>query len=106
MAATLDKDTLVKHSFWILAGGYVVLVMVCLTVLMTSVSDSVRKENDELENAKKVVTSISDPKNDKWVDAFKKKDEFVDKKKDEVWGKAWETQKDMMTWPRELQARF
>src|SRR5207302_8076280 len=102
MAASLDKDTLVKHSFWILAGCYVVLVLACLTVLATSVSDTVRKEEEELKTAEKLVTSISDPKNDAWEAAFKKQDEFVKGKKDKVWKEAWETQKDMMTWPREL----
>jgi hypothetical protein len=44
MAATLDKDTIVKHSFWILAGGYVVLVLAALFVLMTSVGNTVEDE--------------------------------------------------------------
>jgi hypothetical protein len=100
----MDKDKLVKHSFWILAGCYVVLVLACLTVLATSVSDTVRKEDEELKNAEKLVTSISNPQNDQIVAAYKIQDNFVDRKKDEVWDKAWETQKNMMTWPRELQA--
>jgi hypothetical protein len=106
MAATLDKDTIVKHSFWVLAGGYVVLVLACLVVLKTSVGDTVRKEKEDMEKAEAVVKGINDPKNQSFVDAYKKQDEVVDKKKDEVWGKAWETQKDMMTWPRDLQADF
>src|SRR5260370_12717736 len=100
----MDKDKLVKHSFWILAGCYVVLVLACLTVLATSVGDTVRREDEELKNAEKLVTSISNPQNQPIVDAFKKQDNYIDRKKDEVWGKAWDTQKDMMTWPRELQA--
>ena len=62
MAATLDKDTVVKHSFWILAGCYVVLVLFCLGVLMTSVSATVQDEEAKLEKAKKTVTDIKDPK--------------------------------------------
>src|SRR5260370_28140797 len=103
MAATLDKDTLVKHSFWILAGCYVVLVLACLALLMTSVGDAVRKEEDELKNAEKKVKDINDPKNQSVVDAYSKQDQIVNDKKDEVWGKAWKTQEDMMTWPRDLQ---
>ena len=106
MAATLDKDTIVKHSFWILAGGYVLLVLACLVVLKTNVGATVQKEEEELAKAEGVVKGINDPKNQLFVDAYKKQDEIVDKKKDEVWGKAWETQKDMMTWPRDLQASF
>src|SRR6266404_1594978 len=106
MAATLDKETLVKHSFWILAGCFVVLVLACLTVLATTVSDTVHKEADALEKAKATVTGIKDPKNQAYVDAYKKRDDKIDSKKGEVWGKAWETQKDMMTWPRDLQTRF
>jgi hypothetical protein len=106
MAATLDKDTLVKHSFWILTGGYVVLVLGCLAVLATSVSDSVRNEQEALKKAQDLVQGIKDPKNQQVVNAYKKQDQFVDSKKDDVWGKAWKTQEDMMTWPRDLQARF
>jgi hypothetical protein len=106
MAATLDKDTLVKHSFWILAGGYVVLVLGCLAVLMTSVSDTVRKEQEDLKKSQDLVKGIANPKNPNVVAAYKKQDDFVDRKKDEVWSKAWETQKDMMTWPTKLQSQF
>ena len=106
MAATLDKETLVKHSFWILTGCFVVLVLACLTVLATTVSDTVHKEEEALEKAKATVTGIKDPKNDEYVKAYKKRDEKIDRKKGEVWSKAWETQKDMMTWPRDLQTRF
>src|SRR5262245_3750799 len=106
MAATLDKETISKHGFWVLTGCYVVLVLACLAVLMTSVSDSIRKEEEDLKGAEKAVTSIADPKNDSVVQAWKKQDDLINGKKDEVWGKAWKTQEDMMTWPRDLQAKF
>jgi hypothetical protein len=106
MAATLDKDTLVKHSFWILAGGYVVLVFGCIAVLATSVGSSVQKEQETLKKAEDTVKGISNPKNGDVVAAYKKQDDLVNGKKDDVWKKAWDTQKDMMTWPRGLAARF
>src|SRR5438552_2365631 len=106
MAATLDKDTLAKHGFWILAGCYVLLVLASLTVLAMNVSDTVRKEEEELRKAEDSVKGIKDPKNDQVVQAYRKQDEYVNGKKDEVWSKAWDTQKDMMTWPRALQANF
>jgi hypothetical protein len=106
MAATLDKDTIVKHSFWILAGGYVVLVLAALFVLMTSVGNTVEDEKEKLKKAQKLVTDVPGKNNDSVVQAYKKQDQLVDGKKDEVWRKAWETQKDMMTWPRDLQAQF
>lgn len=106
MAATLDKDTLVKHSFWILAGGYVVLVLGCLAVLATSVGDTVNKEADALKKAEDTVQGIKDPKNPTVVAAYQKQDDLVDHKKEDVWKKAWDTQKDMMTWPRGLASRF
>jgi hypothetical protein len=106
MAATLDKDTLVKHSFWILAGGYVVLVLVCLSVLMTSVGATVEDEREKLKKAQKLVQDVKGTNNEQVVEAYKKQDELVDRKKDEVWSKAWDTQKDMMTWPRDLQTQF
>jgi hypothetical protein len=106
MAATLDKDSLVKHSFWILTGLFLVLVLGCLAVLATSVSDTVNKEAETLKKAEATVQGIKDPKNERFVEAFKKQDELVEHKKDDVWKRAWETQKDMMTWPRALASRF
>jgi hypothetical protein len=106
MAATLDKDTIVKHSFWVLAGGFVVLVLVCLSVLMTSVSNTVEDEKGKLKKAQELVQGVKGDNNALVVAAYQKQDQLVDRKKDEVWGKAWETQKDMMTWPRDLQSQF
>src|SRR5690349_8766389 len=104
MAASLDKETLAKHGFWFLVGGYVLLVLGCLAVLATSVSDSVRKEQDELKKSEDLVKGVKGDANQTVVDAYKKQDDLVDSKRNEVWGKAWRTQEDMMTWPRDLQA--
>src|SRR5713101_1820452 len=108
MAASINKDTLVKHSFWILAGCYFVLVLACLAVLVTGVSATVGKEQEELKTAQDQIKSItsSEPRNPQWVEAYEKQDKFISDKKEEVWKKAWDTQKDMMTWPRDLQTKF
>jgi hypothetical protein len=106
MAATLDKDTVVKHSFWILTGCYVVLVLACLAVLATNVGDTVRKEEEELKKAQDLVKGITNPKNDEFLRAYGERDKLVDSKKGKVWNAAWDTQKDMMTWPRKLESQF
>jgi hypothetical protein len=86
MAASLDKETLAKHGFWFLVGGYVLLVLGCLAVLATSVSDSVRKEQDELKKAEDLVKGVKGDANQTVVDAYKKQDDLVDGKRNEVWG--------------------
>jgi hypothetical protein len=106
MKVNVNKEQLLKHHFWILSGCYLLVVLIPLVLLGTGVSDSITKEQQTLESAKKDIKGVTNPKNQKWVDAFEKQDKFVEDKKNIIWAKAWELQKDMMTWPPDLQETF
>jgi hypothetical protein len=99
MAVQIDKEALIKHHFWILSGCFLLLVLIPLILLGTSVSKTVAEEGKKLDESKKSLKGINNPKNEKWVNAYKKQDEYVKVKKNEVWKDSWETQKYMMTWP-------
>jgi hypothetical protein len=105
-AAKIDKQMLIKHRFWILAGFFFLLVLIPLLVLTTSVSPTIGAEEVKLTQAKKTLNDIKNPKSDKWVDALKTADIEVNRRKNEVWEQAWEMQKDMMTWPADLNDTF
>jgi hypothetical protein len=107
MKVNVNKDQLIKHHFWILTGCYLVVALIPLILLGTGVSDTITKEQGDLDKTKQGVKSITSPKNDNWVKAYEKQDHYVDEKKNQVWKQAWELQKDMqMIWPPELQDTF
>lgn len=102
----IDKETLIKHHFWILLGVSVLLVVIALIVLPTSVGSTVEDKEKEFASAKQSLQSVKDVKNKAWVEALETKNSHITKKKDSVWEAAWQTQKDLMTWPPSLQADF
>jgi hypothetical protein len=106
MAVKIDKDVLIKHHFWILTGAFFLFALIPLLVLATSVGATVNKEKNTLAAEEKKVRDLNNPKNDKWVVAYKKQEVAVDGKKNEVWGQAWQTQKDLMTFPERMTATF
>jgi hypothetical protein len=106
MAVKIDKDVLIKHHFWILTGAFFLFALIPLLVLATSVSATVSKEKTALASEEKRIRDVNNPKNDKWVEAYKKQEVQVDGKKREVWGQAWQTQKDLMTFPERMSATF
>jgi hypothetical protein len=106
MEVKIDKEVLAKHHFWILAGVFLILILIPLLLLATSVGASVAEAEKKLEDSKKSLQQLNNPKNDKWVAAYTKQDGYVEAKKNQVWQQTWETQKDMMTWPPGLQNKF
>jgi hypothetical protein len=107
MALKVDKDFLLKHRFWILTGLFVILALVPLFLLTTSVSATVAQKQKEFDDSKKSVEGIGPTApNEKWVEAFKTQDEYVADKKSKMHSEAWNSQKNMMTYPDPLVARM
>jgi hypothetical protein len=99
----LDKDTLLKHRFWIALGAFVVVWLVVLVLMPLQIGASAAAKRTEYYNAKSAVEKIKQPKTDfantDWVAPLKKKEEELKSRKEKVWQKAWQTQVDLMTWP-------
>jgi hypothetical protein len=103
MAAKFDKELLIKHRFWIGLGVCILFVLVVLIMLPNSVGSAVDIKKKEYDGQLKTMQSIGAVKNQSFVDALKRKDGHVEKRKNEVWSEAWKTQADMMTWPPNLE---
>jgi hypothetical protein len=101
----VDKETLIKHRFWIGLGVAVPLILIAYLVVITSVSGKIAEERNKVEAAKKALDAIRSPKNGKHEAQLKERGEKVGGKKNEVWEKAYEVQDGMMTWP-EQQKQF
>src|SRR6516165_6007683 len=106
MVAKFDKEVLIKHHFWILSGVFLLLALIPLLLLATSVSARVNRASEMYKSEAGKVSGIKDPKNKSWIDAYHQQDIEIEKKKIKLWQDAWETQKDLMTFPASMTDTF
>src|SRR2546423_6468157 len=99
MAVKLDKETLIKHRFWIGLGVFVPLWLILLLVLWTVVSSKVSAEQKAYTDSAGKVKGINNIKNENYTAPVKEKEEALKKQKDRVWEAAWKKQDGLMTWP-------
>src|SRR5260370_35081619 len=99
----VDKEVLLKQHFWLLLILVVVLPLVCLLILWTSASAKVEDAEKTVKGVEDKLNKINQPKNKKFEDVLKEKDEKVDAQKTKIWKAAWEEQADMFTWPESLE---
>jgi hypothetical protein len=102
----LDKETLIKQRFWVLAGLEVPLVLMALVVLVFGVRATVVAEQKKIEDQIDKPKGIKDPKNQAWIDRLNKEEAAVTTVLDAVWKEGWDSQADLVTWPQDVQARF
>src|SRR5262245_5315376 len=95
----IDKETLIKHRFWIALGAQVLLFLIALAVLFFSASKTAAKAKREFDQDRKVLDAPQDPKNAGFLPPWDKRKKFYQDYKFRIWDAAWETQKDLMTWP-------
>ena len=96
---TLDKETLIKHRFWIALGAFGLIWLVGLILIPTvQGSNNAEVEKNFTDHMTKV-KAINDPKNDNFVNPLKSKENVLKEKKGDVWGIASEFQADIWTWP-------
>jgi hypothetical protein len=103
----LDKDTVIKHRFWFLLGLVVPLTLISLILLWSSAGSEIEAKENEYDKIKKDVEGVpgGKPKNDSWVTILNARDKAAASKKQEIWQKAWEEQKEDFTrWPSVPQA--
>jgi hypothetical protein len=102
----LDKETLVKHQFWLLLGLSGVLTLAALVLLFLGPRAKAAKARTDFQKnkdnlgPKNAVTK--DPKNDSFLKPWNKRRDKFAEHKNIVWKQAWDTQSDIMTWPRDL----
>ena len=99
----VDKEVLLKQHFWLLLILVVVLPLVCLLILWTSASAKVEDAEKTVKGVEQKLTNITAPKNQKFEDVLKEKDQKVDAQKTKIWEAAWKDQADMFTWPESLE---
>lgn len=100
----VDKDTLIKHHFWILVGLSVPFAAVAILLLVTSVSGHIQTLRDGLKKKlAEVKMNTHTPE-----DVAKKQIEasYLVKKETDAWGKAFREQEPLLRWPRRIEATY
>jgi hypothetical protein len=96
----VDKEFLLKHHFWILAGLVLLLELPAYILLSTSVAGDNDKEKKTIEAANSQLKAINQVKNSSFLNALKRKDKKLFYQKTEVWEKAWRNQEKIFVFPK------
>jgi hypothetical protein len=97
----VDKDALIKHHFWIGLGLFFILILADIVMIKTSAADVGGKAKADFDSALSGITSTSGkaPKNPSFNEPWIAYGKTFRGQKENVWGDAWNVQKDMFDWP-------
>jgi len=97
----LDKETVVKHQFWFLLGGYLLVWIIAVFWLKFSAAaaiDTVRKDFEGTD--KDLKAERQSPVNTRtFVPPWEAYRNVFEKHKQVIWGEAWKLQLGMYDWP-------
>ncbi|HLW63943.1 MAG TPA: hypothetical protein VKS79_01405 [Gemmataceae bacterium] len=98
----MDKETLIKHQFWILLGVYALLALI-LIILVTTVigADAEAKEkkiNDQKNDLKNNANAISRP----YIAVLDQQKDTLSQKRGELWTEMYDKQKGLIAWPGDM----
>src|SRR6516165_1935229 len=95
-----DKETLIKHRFWIALGIFVPLWLVAWLILWLSVSDAVETTKKAYEKSLKDIETVKDPKTTHYTTPMTAKQGQLTRRKNTLWKEVWKTQGDIpIEWP-------
>jgi hypothetical protein len=95
----LDKETVIKQRFWFALGFFFLLWVIAFFVMKVSGAGEVKAKQDAYTKSKKEIEGFKNPKNDRFVKPWNDHKGVFEGQKNTVWEKAWELQKEMVTWP-------
>src|SRR5437763_1941926 len=101
MAAKLDKQTLIKHHFWILLALAVILIPVALGSVWVGVAGATAAQTKKIDETKKKLTSTP-AKSRQSKEELEKQQQQLNERKSVVWKEAYEKQKGLLTFPKDL----
>jgi len=101
----LDKETVVKHQFWFMLGGFALLWLIAITSLKLLAAGPIAAKKTAYEKSAGELKSAQSkkPKNpDTFLPPWKKNADLFRSKRDEIWSAAFELQtkgEPFETWP-------
>jgi hypothetical protein len=103
-----DKETLVKHQFWFLLGGYLLIWLIAVMWLMFTAPDTIKAAKGNYEKAEKELKSASsNPVNkNTFLPPWVREAEEFNGHKMVIWKKASDFQAGMYDWPDQLAQKY
>jgi hypothetical protein len=97
----IDKESLIKHKFWIACGTFLLLWLIGFTVLLVSAGEPIRQHRQDYEKAKSDAEAAlsKGPKNENFFKPWREHQMLFRHHKDVIWEKAWNLQQSIYTWP-------
>jgi hypothetical protein len=96
----LDKETLIKHKFWVVLAAAAPLALITIFVLMVFVSSANANKRKQLEGDEKKFGNPPAVPNKENLDLWQKHREAAEGKRANVWKDAWDVQKYIYLWPK------
>lgn len=101
-----DTQTLIKYHFWLLAGISLLLVAIPLWILLQVVPSHIKQEEDKIQKKIREVSCFVDARRPGDVRAKEAEAKKHEELKTVVWEQAWQAQRDLSTWPEEVEKTF
>jgi hypothetical protein len=95
----LDKETLVKHKFWIGLGVFALLWLIAIVMLAFTAGAEIKKNKADYEKADKAIKGVKNVKSPHFLPKWIEHQDMFRRHKDVVWEKGWNHQKGLYDWP-------
>lgn len=103
----LDQETIVKHQFWFLLGGYFLLWFIAVLCLWFIAPGEINTLKTAYEGAATGVKSVSNPVNTAtFLPPWEKEAKEFSDHKLTIWDAAWKWQAPMYDWPEEWRTKY
>src|ERR1700681_4334287 len=99
----LNKETLLKHKFWVLLLVTLPFSLGAIFLLATSVSGDIFRERKKIEADLVKYTKALEAKTPAQIEAARKEAELINDMQKSVWEKAYKIQEPIFTWPKEVE---
>src|SRR5690242_10564368 len=108
MPMKLDKETVIKHQFWFLLGGYMLIWLIAVLVLKFTAPGRIDEAKSKYKAAATAVDNEKRTAVNKatFLPPWEKEADAFDKHKGVIWKQAWDYQWRMYDWPEKWLAKY
>ncbi|MBX9584939.1 MAG: hypothetical protein K2X87_31935 [Gemmataceae bacterium] len=90
--ASVNKEVLKKHHFWILTGLVPLLVLIAVILITSGVGGAIDRKRDEVDKTTKDLGSKKDPKSNPLLAKMDEQKGTLEGKRGDLWKDNWERQ--------------
>lgn len=90
--ASVNKEVLKKHHFWILTGLAPLLVLIAVILITSGVGSAIDKKKDEIDSTTKTLGTKQSPKSNHLITLMDGQKTALEAKRGDLWKENWERQ--------------